>query len=247
MAGFLYIIEGERKAVSLAEIAELGLGYAFDGSPTCCESQSPSGVRGLCIADSSRLGDRVPGYYPQEQTWRELPAVAGRPRIWVGLWNAEKPTATSLQRGKMVNGLVVHLADGDRWQVPEVRCHDGQQWECRLPCYLDYDSDGKLKRGEPLLDYRALWESTSSIASALFAAETDGSRAEVTDQEMVDCAVSLLQANYAVSFPELVLLNTLSDGGDTALIVMAACRKDRLLGWVDLLQKKSESPATLIG
>ena len=251
MAGFCYFVEGDLKSLDLQTIEGLSLSYAFDSAPACRESagKTPSGNRGLFFADSNRLGELMPGYYPDKQTWREMPTVEGQPRLFVGYWNDAKPTPQDLAREKPVDGLMVKLADGNMWQVPEVRNYNEQtnEWECRLPCYLDYDMSGKIKRGLPMAEYSLLWDATAPLGSELFDAEVEGRAPEVDDQQMADCVAALLQANYAVSFPELVVLGVLTDTGDLAFIVMAACKKDKLLLWMDTLQKKSGSPLTLTG
>lgn len=245
MAGFCYFAECDLATLDHAKIVEWGLGYALESAPACRQSamQTPTGHKGVFFGDSKRLGDLTPGYYPDEQEWRELPTVAGRPKIFVGYWRDRKPGPKDLTREKLVDGLLVKLADGNMWQVPEIREYSeaSQQWECRLPCYLDFDQAGKLVRGRPLAQYQALWDATAPLGTRLFENDT------VTDQELADCAASLLGANYAVAFPELVVLDVLTDAGDLSLIVMAACKKAKLLAWMESLQKKSESPPTSTG
>lgn len=250
MAGFCYFIEGDLKSINLEKIAELGLAYAFDSAPACRESgmQNPSNSRGLFFADSRRLGDLAPGYYPDLQEWREMPTVEGRPRLFIGYWNDHKPTPKDLQREKLVDGLMVKLGDGLMWQVPEI-CEYSElvkEWECRLPSYLDFDMSGKVIKGRPVGDYLRLWDAVAPLASRIMESEAAGQESDVTDQELADAVALLLGANYAVTFPELSVLRLLTDTGDMALILAAACKKKKLLSWLDV-QKKSEYPPTSTG
>lgn len=242
MSGFCYFIEGDLKSVDQKKITELGLGYAFDANPTCREltGTTPSGHRGLLFGDTKRLGDLTPGYHPDIQVWREMPAVEGRPRLFIGYWKDHKPGPKDLQREQLVDGLLVKLGDGEMWQIPEIREYNEQssQWECRLPSYLDFNATGRVIKGRPLAAYQELWDATAPLGSLLLEGGT------TTDEDLAECAAKLLTANYAVSLIELLVLQLLTDGGDLSLIVMAACKKAKLMSWLNTVQKKSEFQPT---
>ena len=250
MSGFVYFVETKQKSLDLDGIRELGLGYAFESSPECSEAlgDTPTGGRGLFFADHERLGEMRAGYAPDEQSWRDLPNLEGQPRRAIGFWKHRRPTPNDLQRKQTATGLLVRLNDDEMWQIPTVRKWDEQsnEWLCDLPCLYDYDSQGKLCRGQAIEKYRHLWDITAPIASLLFAAETDPEAEEVTDDQAAEAAVELLKANYLVDLPELVVLDVLAKGS-LALIVNAAVMKDRLLEWIDTLQKKSDDPSTSTG
>jgi len=249
MVGFLYEADGARSSIDLDGIAAIGLGYAFENAPECseCLRESPLGGRGLIFADSKRTGGKRTGWYPEQQTWRELPEIDGQPRRAIGYWNEAKPTPADLARSTMLPGLLVRLADEQMWQVPTVREYDegSNEWRCELPCLFDYNGKGELVRGLPLPAHKHLWDVTAPVASILFGAGDDAT--SVTDQQMCDVAVALLQANYVISLPELVVLGALSDNGLLAFIVHAATNRPQLLSWIEELQKKSNDPSTATG
>lgn len=243
MAGLLYFLETDSKAITAEQIQALGIGYAFTGPATSCEARSgPGGKAGLCFAEASRSGDRVPGYFADQQEWLQFPKQDGRGTLWVGYWKAAKPKPDELERASLIRGLRLTLKGGETWQVPEVRAYDDEKklWASCLPSYIGIDPEtGRMTNGKPLREYRHLWDATSRIASDLFEAEAEGRPPTVSDDEMWICAGALLGGNYVVSHVELSLLEAWSDDGDVALVVMAACRRAQLIRWLEIAQKKS--------
>lgn len=249
MSGFLYIKRGDQRPVDDEAIAALGLSYAFEHDrqlANCAVNENnPSGVPSMLFADERRH-KRPASYLKDEQTWRKMPAFEGRPELWLGYWNESKPTPADLARAQQVHGPSIRLADGNQWQVPIVRRLDPatQAWESRLPAYLDFDDTGHPVRGKPINGYAYLWDLTTPLVDARFAADA-AEEPEVAAQSVWKAAVGLLQANYVVDLPELVMLQALSDD-DLAIIIAVACRYETLLTWLDM-QKKSESPAEASG
>lgn len=240
MAGFLYYRAGNQQPVSIEKAREWGLSYAF---PASCEGRqvnhnSATGSVGYVFCDASRH-TKAAGMY-DGQTWRKMPAVEGRPELWVGYYNDAKPGPADLERSPMLAvDLSIRLADGHSWKIPKVRHFDDQmqQWECSLPSLLDYDERGKLYPAKPLQQYQHLWDITAPIANAMIV-KAEGVPS-VSDQDVQDCAIALLQANYVVDVPELVAIGALSTSDSFASIVMAACRGKELLEWLDMIQKKA--------
>ena len=234
MAGFLYFRAGDTRSVDHRSAAELGLDYALsDAQLTSREAiAGPAGLRGVVFADERQQAE-APGYYADRQVWRELPRHEGRPRLFVGYYRDAKPTPAELLRERSLPGLIVTMADGLPWQVPEVISRESGESECRLPCQLDYDLDGRIVPGEPIEAYRVLWELITPIAAALFDGEP------LDDGQVQRGVVALLQANYRVALPELVQLGVLANDASLATAVMASCQYDELLRWADDLQKKS--------
>jgi hypothetical protein len=245
MSGFLYYVAGDQRPVTRELVAKWGLGYAFPGSieGRPCNHNSMTGSQGYVFGDPARQGNRAAGMYANEQTWRKLPTVEGRPELWVGYYNEAKPTPSDLQREKLVRGPKIPLADGQKWQIPIVRRYDDalQLWQSELPAYLDYDETGRIITGEPLAEYRDLWEITAPLASAQFAGE------KLTDDLIMSAVEKLLQANYVVALPELIALQALADNDIVGTIIMVACRYRQLLSWIDELEKKSNDPPTASG
>jgi hypothetical protein len=248
--GFLYFRSGDQRTLTREGVAKLNLTYAFPAGIQCVQvnSNSPSKSQGLVFADPARHEGKRVGYFPDQQTWRKLPTVEGRPELWVGYWNDAKPGPGDVTRSPMLAAdMVVRLADGNPWRVPKVRQYDGVSgnWECLLPSLYDYDEKGNLFPSKPLAKHAHLWELTHPIAMAM-CVTTDGPTG-ITDEQVQQCAVALLQANYVVDLPELVAIDALATGDTFASIVMAACRGQELLSWLDSIQKKSNSPVASNG
>lgn len=245
MAGFLYFRAGGQQKVTLEQAQAWGLGYTFDGSCAgcACNANNPSEQPGYVFADVRRQNGKAIGIYGDQQTWRKLPTVEGRPELWLGYWNDAKPTPDCLKRATLLNGPKILLADGNKWQIPIVRHFDDSlsAWQSDLPAYLDYDESGKVVRGTPLEQYRTLWELTTPLAES----EVEGK--PLDEGAMYTAIVALLQANYVVDLPELVALHALADDDSLALVTMTSCRYHQLVDWIDTLQKKTDSPSEASG
>jgi hypothetical protein len=238
MASFLYFHPGGPAAITPKHVTKIGLDYALDGAQLegrRVNNNSPSGKPGLLFADSARQGGKAVGYYADQQTWRQMPSIGGRPELWVGYWNDAKPTPGELQRPQMLRGPLITFADGNQWQIPIVRHYDVDHYQSALPAYLDYDDSGKVVKGNPLEKYNELWELTTPIAEAHI------SDAECTDDQLYTAIFALLGANYTVGMAEIIALQILADDESLALAALASCRYDKLLEW---LQKKTDSPST---
>jgi hypothetical protein len=250
VSGFLYYVAGDQRPVTKETVAKWGLAYAFPGSieGRPCNHNSMTGSQGYVFGDPARQGGKAVGMYADEQTWRKLPTVEGRPELWVGYYNEAKPTPSDLQREKLLRGPKIRLADDNAWQIPIVRRFDdaAQRWESELPAYLDYDDVGKLITGAPLREYSHLWDVTAPLADARFMKDVGEEASEVTEQQVVAAVVALVQANYVVALPELIALGALQES-DLAMIAMVACRYEALVGWLDAIQKKTSVPSTPAG
>jgi hypothetical protein len=244
MAGFLYARAGT-KPIDAKAIDALGLRYAITGPVQNRETNSKGPNGGPCclFAEESRQAGKSVGYYPDQQTWRKMPTIEGRPELWIGYWNDAKPTPTDMARRQMLRGASLKLADGNHWQIPIVRRYDdaAQRWESELPALLDFDDAGNVVRGAPVAAYASLWEATAPLADEQFAQDSGESDAKGLDeQQLYRAVVALLQANYVVALPELAMIGALADDESIATIVMVAVRYNALIGWVED-QKKTES------
>lgn len=250
MAGFIYAVKDDPTPVTADKARAWGLGYAFTGTieNRPVNGNTPWSGAGNVFLESSRHHGRNAGIYADRQTWRRLPKRDGRPELWLGYWNDAKPTPEDLARSPMLAAdMVIRLADGSAWRIPKVRQFDGVtgNWECLLPSLYDLDDDGNLFPAKPLAKHAHLWEITHPIAMAMCVKTDEPSN--ITDEQVRECAISLLQSNYVVDLPELVTLELLATGDTFASIVMAACRGKELLEWVDSLQKKSDGQPALSG
>jgi len=235
MAGFMYFAADRQKAtVDLEDAEKWGLSYAFNSTPESRQVMNgPSGTHGVVFTDHLRQGGRTAGYYPDQQTWREMPEVDGRPALWFGYWNDAKPGPDDLMRpSPLAHDFSIKLADGNLWKVPRIRCYDNdsQRWECAMPSRMDFDKHGNLFAASPLEQHLGLWEMTHGVATLICLGEQ--TVPPITDRDVQRAAVAILQANYCVDIPELVLLGALSTGAMFAQVVMCACRGDSLLQWI---------------
>jgi hypothetical protein len=237
MAGFLYFRSGNQRPVTKDVAAKLGLAYAFPAGIQNCQvnANSPSKSQGNVFADPLRHEGKRIGYFPGDQTWRKMPNVEGRGELWVGYWNDAKPGPADLKRRQLVRGPQIRLADGNAWQIPIVRRFDdaAQRWECELPSYFDYDDEGKIVKGEPRDEYASLWDATAPLADQLLDGNT------LDEQAIFQAVEALLQANYVVGLPELMILRTLADNELIASICMVATRYTTFLEWCEAAKKKS--------
>jgi len=248
MGGFLYFRSGDTRPIGLDGVTGLGLGYILDDGSSIETRQvnagSPSGKAGLVFADSSRHDPKhLVGINLAEQVWREMPASGDRAELWIGYWKDSKPVPDDLARPSMLRGPKLKMADGNAWQVPIVRRYDESldQWESELPAILDYDKQGHIIRGKPLEKYKQLWDITAVLAGEQFERDS-GENIEIDDQQVYRAVVALLQANYVVALPELVILEALADDDSLSLVALASCRYDQLMKWIEASdQKKSES------
>lgn len=246
----MYFRSGDQRTLTKEGVAKLRLAYAFPAGIQCVQvnSNSPSKSQGLVFADPARHEGKRVGYFPDQQTWRKLPTVEGRPELWVGYWNDAKPGPGDLRRRELLRGPQLKLTDGQAWQIPIVRHFDdaSQQWESDLPALLDIDDAGKLIKGTPLKEYSHLWDVTTPLADTQFANDSEISSREVTEEQVVTAVVALLQANYVVALPELIAIGALQEA-DLAMIALASCRYEALIGWLNTIQKKSSVPSTPSG
>lgn len=243
---FLYFKAGSiAKVVTKQDVRELGLEYALGDSIENREVLSgPGGQRGVVFCDSARAGDRSAGYFPDQQTWREMPTRDGRPPLWIGYWNDAPPTPESLARASQLPGVPVLMADERHWLIPIVRNYDEQRdvYTSNLPAYLDYDGEGRIVPGQVLACHQRLWDLTAPVADAQFGT---GDPLE-SEQQLYTAVVALLTANYVVDLPELVVLGVLASDYSLATVVEVSCRYDRLKKWIaeSEEQKKTESTPT---
>ncbi len=218
MAGFLYYKSGKPKdnQVTLDELDEWGLSYAFDVAPAPVPCvQGPDGGSGFTFADESRLDGKTVGHYADKQEWRKIPGS----ELYIGCFKDAVPTANDLSRQSQLPGYMFPLADGKQWRIPVVRQFlEGQDKPvCALPHYLDIDDEGNEIPGQVAEVHRYLWEATEDYTAALVGPERDeGDEIKV---DWWDKAAILLGANYVVGKTELALARVF----DTSNSPMTVC------------------------
>lgn len=257
MAGFLYYKPGVRNnnRVTLAEVRQWGLGYAFEADPLSEKDpqsrevgqNTPDKKNGFVFADESRLGGMAVGNYPEEQVWRQIHGS----EIWVGFYREHPPTPTDLARARLLDGYMLPLGGGLDWQVPLVRRFDSDVVNLvdNLPAYYDLDENDKWTRGARIELYNYLWDLTEPYADSLWqsaTAEEDEEREVEPESEIdqFDVAVKLLQANYHIDRTESALMHLWSDLHQPASVLALAVDYGTLARWLhDQNQKKSQPEA----
>lgn len=246
MAGFLYYKPSFTGTVTLANVREWGLAYAFTASPngTVCMNNTPDGRTGSVFADSARLGEWQAIMNMEEQVWRKSADCDW----YVGYWNAAPPTPENLERPSMLAGYPITIG-GMSWQVPETASFDEENESLvpALPCKLEYAGDGKWSKGDVLEVYKNLWAIGEKFREGFIAHEVRGEPLTVySDSEIGEAAHWYLQANYVVGPDELSILEILSTGDrQVALAVMLANSYLQIRAWAE--QKKTDQSSTPLG
>lgn len=245
MAGFLYFLNGWSNPVTPKLIDELGLRYAFDRAPMFAPltGRTPSGAPGTLIGDRDRIEGRGSAFKfdGAGQRWEPMPMppsaaapdAATRPDVWVGYWRANSPTPADLVRPGALPGPMVRLADGQRWQVPQLIVHAGADgFTLNLPAYVDMDANGGLVPGDTVDEYR----DAAELAEQVFVALRNGcSRAQG-----VVLSTQLLAVNYALSLFEATrMLRLFRDDAGLTDVVRAAGDHERFEAW-----REKKTPAS---
>lgn len=220
MGSFLYYIPGADPGKAANVAAESGLAYAVDGPITPCGvARGPSGESGVVLALTSARGDMRVGYYPDDQLWRKVPGNAHG--VYVGIDRTRTPTPDSLRRPVQLEGVLVTLADGCKWLVPQARrfaMDDGNAcWRCVLPRIVDVDESGAWVLGDVHRANQALWKVAERYGDARMraidaAGESAGSvEIDYSDEELLDAVSLALAVNYRVGRVEIGLLGILTN------------------------------------
>jgi hypothetical protein len=245
---FLYYRPGHNRSVSFDDIKHWGLEYAFDKAPVSgqCQGGTPDGGSGQVFI-GQRTNGEVPLVNMEKQTWRKLPGDRMGAPVYVGFWNENKPTPEELVRPAILSGYQYTLADGHQWNVPLVRRYGDDGHSCALPRMLDFDDEGKPIDGEVVSKYRGLWDLTKPIVDDLLATYELGELPEVplTQKQAVEIAVSLLQVNYRVSLPEMVLLEALPNDSTVSGLCSCACDWPELIRRLEVPGDDDESKKNL--
>lgn len=218
---FLYFLPISGNVVTREQLETLGLGYAFETSPTCAmvPGAGPSGSSGIIVAQGKRAKGRETliesahvGYYPDRQKWRAIPGS----NAWCGHYTDDRrPTRDNLSRDSMIAGKLIELLDGQKWTAPIARqwheSDDGRvQHTTTLPRSLDVSEQGEWLYTTVVPRYLPLWQLSERVwnyrAQSLEPQELE----EWHVQGRFDAACQVLQANYRVGVTECAMLGLLS-------------------------------------
>ena len=230
-----YLIEG-RHTLTPQDLTVWGLGHAFDGSPSRrATANGPNGQGGVVIG----VGESI-GYFPETQTWTQLPAIDGAPTRWLGLPKPPPKLAPeSLRRATQLPGHLVTLADGQQWLVPAAKRFDvnSQRYDRAVGSRLRLNSAGEWMVEDVLPQYAELW----AAATRWFDYRDDGS---LMVAEAADMCVVALTTNYRVSRAEVGALGLLDDKTTIAEVLNAVIDQPTFVEWC---QKKSREESLAAG
>lgn len=227
MSGFLYFLEGANEAQGRELLSLRGLGHvAAPSLSTRGANTGPGGVGGIVLADSLRVAGGLIGFYPDQQTWRQVPGQEG---AWVGLMNQERPGPADLARAERIAGEDVELGDGSLWHVPHAVDFGGGG----LDRTIELDEEGRWRAGQIVPEYRWLWDLAWQWRDAIDGLVAWGdehadeagepSFAGFADQRLeldwiASRSVEVLAANYVIGPVEAAMLGLLVTGRRWAVL-----------------------------
>jgi len=204
-------------------------GYAEAGEPRDLAGPGPSGQPGRLHAHG-----RTPAYYPDRQTWRQIPGSD----CWVGWTTGEAISPDEMLRDDAMQGHAVELADGRKWLVPVARAWSEEdaelRWAERLPMTAELDDAGRWQVGRVVGRYAALWDVASRFFESIYAGgKIDDENPGVFSFEfddLIGAAVQVLAVNYRVGPVELSVLGAMSDAAAIA-VMQAAVDWPTFVAW----------------
>lgn len=216
----LYFLEKAR-SVDADKVAELGLSGSIERPVSRECFKGPGGPGGAVFADRSvDAGLRMD---LDNQIWHER--YGG---LWVGFEAERRPKPADLQRPRMIDGEMLELWDGNRWQIPVIRewrisDGDGPPIACRanVPQSLSRDESGDWILGDVVPPYRRIWDRTADAFEYIFGSLSDDGIAAMSDLDAMDFAIEILAVNYRLDYHSVSAL-ALVDFGRAAEVVRIA-------------------------
>lgn len=259
MSGLLYYLPECTRAIKVADLGKIGLGYAFDSRLVPREVQrGPGGDRGVVVADPDRLPEHLLGFWPEKQTWLKIPGLPDGKEAWVGRHNDQPVRPPDLVRESVLPGHFVTLADGNDWLVPIARGINADGDEPfgypNLPQTVGVDDAGAWTQGGVVPKYRRLWEIATAWWDAFAAAgpgPDDVDDVVVDDKRKVtiefdfpgvnDAALYALATNYRVGKAEVALLG-LFDDRSTVEVLEALIDWPTVQAWIKKKVSETSTP-----
>ncbi len=213
---FLYYIPG-MESPTPQDIINAGLRHAFDGQrEISCQCQGPDNETHGAILYDGRVKPndiRDVHYNPATQTWQQIP---GR-TAWIGWVTGQIPGPEDLERGEMLDGHLVEMADERKWLCPVARglipSDETLQWTCELEEKIGLDKDGKIIVDGVIPKYQKLWALADTYWNVLNGAitETDDEGVALFEMENVtQSAIQCLTTNYRIDLCEMDVLGLFS-------------------------------------
>ena len=243
VSSFLYFKPGHSSPrVTMDQLAEWGLSYAFDAEPQCRACKFPeTSAAGYVFGCEATLGGKVVGIYPDEQRWAKVPGSD----CWVGHYKDATPTTESLSRESPLPSYVLQLGNGEDWAIPKVVHVDDGEIGKNLPCKLDVDDEGKIKQGDPIEKYQYLWTIAKPYIEAFLVPEI-GDTFDVDSSDILADAVRFLQANYRLGLREAIMLELFPDDLDKIIrVCLCAIDYGTWIDWQTSLKKTNDPPESV--
>jgi hypothetical protein len=225
MTAFLYFVENLNKPVALDDVGGLGLPYAFEETPQSSpiSGRTPTGAHGMLIWNQQRLGEFMPAFNPDQQTWRKVP---GRDDLHIGIYTDAPPTPATLRKTGGMAGEVVTLGDGKEWIAPRLAtCGGDNGFSPAYALVADLDEQGNWISGGASIEAHGL----KGLFDRLYAVMPDPGG--MSAGAALDFACELLAINYAVSKVELAMLKVLKTDDSLFRILTIALDWDTFIDW----------------
>lgn len=214
MRGFYYYIPSaslKKRTIDAPDVRLFGFGHALPGreGPQCIHTTTgPDGTGGMVVTFNVR-GERLHPAFNTDQTW-----IPTDQAWYVGVNKAERPGPDDLARARVIEGHLVELLDGKRWELPICR---SVVRGSTLPKRLSLNADGKSIARVELDEYVELCSKAEKFFGQFYAAmqaataEQQSQSFEWDEVELYTTASEALGVNYRVSRWEVELLGLFSD------------------------------------
>lgn len=245
---------GELSSVPLARrtLTARGLLEVFADVPLEAEhlainelrGRGPGNRAGTIICYQAATTDRLRNvnFEPDSQRWT---AIGDGSLVWIGTENVEPPTEQELRRQNLYGGYLVHLANGESFQIPTVRRDGGGS---SLPTDLTWDAAGKLI--EPLKPaYQTYWDDSAEVASWFFGDAAEGTEfggQTFSKARALELAIKVLSLNYRYGRGEHEALR-LIDGTNYLTILGASVDLPRVRERLSAGQSQKKTAGTPAG
>lgn len=225
MSAFLYFVADLNKPVTVEDLAGLGLAHAFEVCPQSSpiSGRTPTGGPGMLVWNQARLGEMMPAYNAEQQTWRKVP---GYPDLLAGYYTATPPTPATLRKTGGMAGEAVTLGDGHEWIAPRLSTWGGENgYSPAYALVAELDDAGNWVSGGASIESQSL----KNLFDRLYPILADPSG--VTATASLDFVCELLAVNYAVSKVELAMLKVLKTDETLVRILSIALDWESVIEW----------------
>lgn len=247
MAGLLYFLPGVRldQLVQDARLSDSLLKrYGLDSvlADVTVPDLSKQDTTGSGPGDKSGVmfctntGGQPPhrfGYHKEFQRWQK---VRNQPELWIGIDKEHPSGPTDLARKQLLDGHLVKLADGNKYQVPYVRSPAGRT---ALPEDMYQDAEGQFVT-ELDSSYRETWEATAPVWDVCY--PEDEKAGSMPYEDILTHCLRFLGLNYRYGHGEQAVLRLVNKRNYTWERIFQAVVDVPFLLEQEEAAKKNESP-----